>query len=123
MEDFVNKLDYLHHLASFAGQPYESSISVLDVVSGEYTWQDRIAFGLSRSIGHSYELLSTPFPWKDENDIDWWTKKEFGGEDRPFEWAMITQGLFDQGLWRDLTANKMGAKFGIRAYHDPSIVP
>jgi RHS repeat-associated protein len=63
------------------------------------------------------------YNWKEGNDIDWWTKEEFGGVDRPFERAMITQGLLDQGLWRDLTANERGAKFGIRAYHDPLAVP
>jgi len=72
----------------------------------------------SQSLG-----LCTENDWKEGNNIDWWTKEEFGGVDRPFERAMITRGLLDQGLWRDLTANKRGAKFGIRAYHDPLAVP
>jgi hypothetical protein len=123
MEDMVDALDSAHYLASLAGAPYEPGIGILDVVFGAYTEQDRIAFNLSRTIGHAYEYLSSYFPWKEGNDIDWWTKEEFGGVDRPFERAMITQGLLDQGLWRDLTANKRGAKFGIRAYHDPLAVP
>ncbi len=121
--EMVSTLESAYYLASFTGQPYESSINDKDITSGNYTWEDKIAFDISKIIGHIYEFVSTPFPFLPGNDLDWWTKKEFGGEGREFERGMITQGLADQGLWRDLTANRRGAKFGIQVYHNPILVP
>jgi hypothetical protein len=33
------------------------------------------------------------------------------------------QGLLDPGVLNDLAANKLGAKFGIKAYHHPTTLP
>jgi hypothetical protein len=56
--------------------------------------------------------------WPDQ-DIDYWIFQQGHELSRD----IIMQGLADPGLFSDLAANKLGAKFGITSYHNPTAQP
>ncbi|RME58048.1 hypothetical protein D6779_07310, partial [Candidatus Parcubacteria bacterium] len=104
----------------FSGPLYVSDITFLGAaVDSEFSLEDWHVYRLSRDFGLFYEWLSTVYPLRPGQDIDYWIIQQ----GHPINRDIITQGLFDPGLLNDLAANKLGAKFGIRAYHHPTTIP
>jgi hypothetical protein len=104
----------------FSGSLYTRDITPLDAgSSGDLSLDDWYVYMMSRDIGLFYELFSTPYPIRPNQDIHYWVIQQ-GHE---FNRDIIMQGLFDPGLFNDIAANKLGAKFGIKAYHNPTALP
>jgi hypothetical protein len=97
----------------FSDELYVSDITLADVaMNGDISLDDWHVYRMSRDLGLFYEWLSTVYPLRSGQDIDYWVLQQ-GHE---FSRDIIMQGLADPGLFNDIAANKLGAKFGIRAY-------
>jgi RHS repeat-associated protein len=116
----LREIDTLNaYYTFFSGPLYVNDITFYDALIGNVSFNDWQIYRMSRDIGLFYELFSTPYPLRSNQDIHYWILQQ-GHE---INMDIIMQGLFDPGVLNDIAANKLGAKFGIRAYHNPLASP
>jgi hypothetical protein len=104
----------------FSGPLHVSDITLWDVaMDPNVSLEDWQVYDMARDFGLLYEWVSTVYPLRPDQDIDYWILQQGHELSRD----IIMQGLADPGLFNDLAANKLGAKFGITSYHNPTAQP